>query len=274
MAWSTDYECSRCHQAFSVHLNLFTYVASPTNEQAGFSEPGWCYDCEELCEIESLPPLERFERILQEHIEGAWDTYIHRDSELHGLSFEVQRANAIRDWELACQWRVNRKSPARCMECESVNVEAVENPGEFLHPDCGGILQSQGSAHLIVFGIRRLTPEGTSYWRDCFKRAALFVAESVAVPIAQLNDRTYLESDLGLTGEHAIRFISEFAEEFKVDISNFVYLNHFRPAISGGSPVTRTIRRLHRNLGIALDAPHPISIRMLAGAIFQGRWRP
>ena len=39
---------------------------------------------------------------------------------------------------------------------------------------------------------------------------------------------TLLEKDLGITGDDAIDFIEEFAQEFNVDISSFDYSKYFR----------------------------------------------
>jgi hypothetical protein len=196
-----------------------------------------------LSEIESFQSVSIAEKHLQEAIHDGTDAKI------------VEMLRQV------VEWRKCRQSRPRCLRCHSEDAIPIDEIIGFVHPDCGGTLES-GEASIIHFStdwVHYLTPEGLCYEIDSLKRVALFVSKATGAPVSRLQKNTLLENDLEITGAKAIQLITAFGQEFDVDLSAFQYLNHFTPTgrLSGFTPPNET---------------DPISLRRLARAAQIGEW--
>ena len=108
---------------------------------------GWCKQCASVQEVELLPELEETtERV---RALKAKDPTVVAELEAQGRFAEDE----VEFHEMILAWLKDRRSPARCLECESTEFVLVFEPdldsGEYKrkeseHPECGGRLDISG----------------------------------------------------------------------------------------------------------------------------------
>jgi len=62
---------------------------------------------------------------------------------------------------------------------------------------------------------------------DIFQNIVKLVEKKMGKYKMDLTPDIMLEKDLGITGDDAVEFILEFSENFKVDVSNFLFTEYF-----------------------------------------------
>jgi len=125
--------------SFTMHPCYFYQLADGTELplRVGYA---WCHRCERFVEVERLYTLEEIQARIDE-----------LDS-LHQV------------WTAARQWRENRKSPPRCLECGSVSAMVVVPEGEDVpHPAGKCMVRIGGGDHTLDASIPSrvfFSPEG------------------------------------------------------------------------------------------------------------------
>ena len=108
---------------------------------------------------------------------------------------------------------------------------------------------------------------------ELFERVAALIARETGAPPDRIQPETLVENDLGCTGIDASDLISEFAKEFHVDLSGFVFSRHFGPELPA------TPWSLIRGFGVwvrtgraGVSAPDPVSVQRLVEIAQRRRW--
>ncbi len=125
MAWEVALLCDHCKRKYRLRTGDFRHYAVPWQpadlpawERVGCSDQdGWCHRCCQPRAIELVQQLEELEQMrktLQEL----------------GHTEELPRAEA------KIRWRLERKSPPRCLHCGSTAAEPMAEG--FRHPGCVG----------------------------------------------------------------------------------------------------------------------------------------
>lgn len=120
---------------------------------------GWCFTCRQCVAVEYIPDLTQL-------IEELAD--LRRNTEC--WQEENDSPNNRLVWaESRLQWRLRRKSPARCLECGSTDIRELSNYHKSLdgntlgeHPNClgGGKLLLDGTAFVNYLGLTVYVAEG------------------------------------------------------------------------------------------------------------------
>ncbi len=63
-------------------------------------------------------------------------------------------------------------------------------------------------------------------------RVREFISEWERIPLEKIELSTYIERDLGITGDDAEELIVAFQERFQVELSSFRFDQHFYPEVS------------------------------------------
>ncbi|HEV2968910.1 MAG TPA: hypothetical protein VGY55_02900 [Pirellulales bacterium] len=245
MPWPIAYRCSSCDQQYEVSIAITRcYVFPDRYELPLFDNAvGWCVDCDGLVEVEQIATMGVIEHRLQEAIVTGADA----------RTLDVRTRNL--------DWRKSRQSPPRCLRCHSTNVRIIDEVTGSEHPGCDGKFEDAAAPciHYVTGYVQYLTTEGLSFDVDCLKRVALFVSQFTQIPISRVASHSLLETDLGITGPRAIQLMVAFGQEFRVDMSEFRYLDHFHG--SGG-----------RQNGISPPDSNQISLQRMARAVRWGEW--
>jgi hypothetical protein len=111
-----------------------------------------------------------------------------------------------------------------------------------------------------------------------FSDVAAFVAEERGAPLQRIAPETTLFGDLGMDGDDAVEFFTEFFRRFEVESGNFQISRHFG---SEGWPLVTPFALLWRAIRfIAGDAEEtheraglmPVRIADLVAAVEARRW--
>jgi len=95
-----------------------------------------------------------------------------------------------------------------------------------------------------------------------------FVSIHSGKPKRALSAKTCLGVDLGFDGDDADDFMADFAREFEVDLSNFIFSNHFTIE-TGFNPFSFLISLTTRK---AAPEVNDVSIDDLINAASQKKW--
>jgi hypothetical protein len=72
---------------------------------------------------------------------------------------------------------------------------------------------------------------------DVLERVLEFVSSFCKVPLDRISPATRLEEDLGLTGDDAGAFLTQFGAHFQVDLTAVEFHRHFGPEGWGCNPL-------------------------------------
>lgn len=126
------------------------------------TKESWCHDCNALRHVERLDPSDwraRIEHVMREIASAREESGLFKKRITHqylylddGWRFPLGM-NSLTSWRERLQaaldlqiLRASRRSPPRCLTCGKTNVF----PKELMHPNCGGLYESQnvGSIHV------------------------------------------------------------------------------------------------------------------------------
>jgi acyl carrier protein len=62
-----------------------------------------------------------------------------------------------------------------------------------------------------------------------FEDIQAFIVEKIGVDEVEVTQEALLQNDLGIYGDDAVDLIVEFGKKFKVDVSNFMAADYFKP---------------------------------------------
>ena len=78
---------------------------------------------------------------------------------------------------------------------------------------------------------------------ELLREVKQFVADSLHIPISNLTPETRLLHDLGIDGDDAIEFLSQYCKEFDVDLSTMNFDSYFGPE-AGFNPIYYLFNKL------------------------------
>jgi acyl carrier protein len=99
------------------------------------------------------------------------------------------------------------------------------------------------------------------------RRLRKILVDLTGVPESKLHPDAEMMRDLGIDGADAAEFMAAFAQEFRVDMSQFEFGLHFGPE-AGFDP----FRWLYQKVSKAPTTFVPISIRDLESVAAAGKW--
>ena len=108
------------------------------------------------------------------------------------------------------------------------------------------------------------------------KEVVQLVAQQTGVPSERISPQTTLFGDLGIDGDDAAELLAAFAEQFRVDLSEFESRRHFGGEGMWPHQIPLFFWRLFRS--IRGDEPHeiggvvPVRVGDLVRAAQEGRW--
>ncbi len=131
--WS--YRCTKCEYAQDLDQVRYRRVLQDGSEVPISVCRAWCEDQRRIVESEELASVDVLEQLLRERDEVGSDT-----------DAEDPLADLPGDLEREIEWRRQRTSPARCLECGSHNIvqesgDGLQEPPRLVHPGCGGLLR-------------------------------------------------------------------------------------------------------------------------------------
>jgi acyl carrier protein len=65
--------------------------------------------------------------------------------------------------------------------------------------------------------------------KNLFEDIQAFLVEKIGVDEIEVTREAFLQSDLGIYGDDAVDLIVAFSRNFKVDVSNFMAADYFKP---------------------------------------------
>jgi hypothetical protein len=111
----------------------------------------WCFDCDNFCSSERLPPVDVFVRMLAElEANGLEEAKLKVQSSAWDadLDPQVEFEKKLAQYRAALAWRIARKSPPRCLTCGGLNHMPIEWIDETVaHPGCTGKFVETMSFH-------------------------------------------------------------------------------------------------------------------------------
>jgi hypothetical protein len=174
----TVIKCSRCTTRWSsgVLFGGFTYILRRGRTLTVDRMLGWCQQCRSLTAVERLPLLVDLDDIRASLKDLSARQRVSRPTERPMLQYEIDRLKQkLSEQRSVTRFLKTRKSPPRCLNCSSINVEPVA-PG-FRHPGCGGVLDLQPSRDRVSFILeeRYYSVEGRrvdtpSFWSRILQR--------------------------------------------------------------------------------------------------------
>ncbi len=95
-----------------------------------------------------------------------------------------------------------------------------------------------------------------------------FVAQNCGVATQAVSRDTRLQVDLGVDGADAAELMEEFANRFRVDLSEFEFDRHFSPE-AGFNPIVWLYYRLVKPQALRFES---VSVHDLVDAARNGKW--
>jgi predicted nucleic acid-binding Zn ribbon protein len=129
------YRCDRCGQEYVVR-QIQRYYELEDGSLLVRRLPAWCHAEKTMVEAEAIDDVEALERIV-----AMVEAEVEKSGGDHQTEFD--NATTLDESRRRLRWRRTRRSPPRCLECGSTNVESVpesSDQGELRHPSCGGVL--------------------------------------------------------------------------------------------------------------------------------------
>jgi hypothetical protein len=157
--------CDKCSYERSYPHRNYDYHMPDGNHVYVIVGRGWCHSCEQIVETEYLPALDQIEKELR-YIAGYSKEAVTPAS--IAASIKVRR-----EWENRKALALIRKSPPRCLECGSTNIEVQTSDanGLLLHPRCGGHLRMLESTNVDLSERVLLDHEGIRFRRCGFENS-------------------------------------------------------------------------------------------------------
>lgn len=129
----------------------------------------WCRDCDKYVAAENVRSLEDIDMMLaafkagpaalRQHLMKIGETYSVRYASTEELVARARRD--FDDWMLLRDWRRLRRSPARCLDCFSTEIDPVpEGSNETVHPISRKKLSIGGVAHIELADHYEYSVEG------------------------------------------------------------------------------------------------------------------
>lgn len=119
----------------------------PLHDQAA-----WCETCRAIVPAEDLPSLEKIDAERQqlrhnheEFLRNAFNEGHIQPWMIANTRQTFARAIKVNEWHR--RWRERRQSPARCLQCSSVEIRCLESQSKFVHPETGLIVELTGAFH-------------------------------------------------------------------------------------------------------------------------------
>jgi hypothetical protein len=160
-----EYRCDRCGQTGSYTTSIGYYCLDDGTVIVRADQAAWCYDCRELRSAERLPNERRIADIISDIQANGLSDDDKEYAAFLSQNEDTYLAEMVFKWKACLKWRRARKSPPRCLECEStslllLNPDVEQALDSFAHPQCGGTFQSAGWWHSSQAAYQVLDPEG------------------------------------------------------------------------------------------------------------------
>lgn len=103
-----------------------------------------------------------------------------------------------------------------------------------------------------------------------FGEIKLFIVKNDWGSTKRLNENTSVEDDMGISGMDAVDFITDYAKEFNVDITEFDYTKYFYA--EGGVDLINPILNLFKKQEDRINIrPETLTLKHLAEAVIKGK---
>jgi hypothetical protein len=136
-----------------------------------YEQVAWCRGCAKFVRAEHLGSLEEIDAQMAKYRQEVADRRRKLDGWLYRLrlkdggqlSHEISvYQDAVAEYEMRRQWRLDRQSPPRCLECGSTELMLPPDDEEFPHPAGKGRIRVSITSHmeLAVCAAEHYTSDG------------------------------------------------------------------------------------------------------------------
>jgi hypothetical protein len=172
MTFGHDVKCDLCGRTEKVRTSLiYHYVVTDNHIVSSCASPAWCFDCDGIRDSECLPSVERLTELLSELEVNGLDEEVLQDKARFlriELDLELEYQREMKKRRIALAWRMNRRSPPRCLDCGGTNHRPLKWTDDGCdHPGCNGLFRVFAEYHASQGIYRELNPEGNSLSDSC-----------------------------------------------------------------------------------------------------------
>ena len=161
-----EYKCDRCVESETVwECCIAQYRLHDGREISCFNQPAWCHHCKCVRNVECIPELFQIEMFLDRLTHAGITPGIRETAEVLDISPEEYFQDQIDGLIARLEWRRNRKSSPKCLQCGTSNFDVLKNDADqaldsFAHPHCGGIFRYVTSCHFSQASEEIVNSEG------------------------------------------------------------------------------------------------------------------